>query len=113
MSYSYLWIKDDLRVRNNLALTRFLENSDKKKKVLYFYDKKSFETRTSQRWWLSNALATLKNKIENLNLNLDIIYDDIEDYIAFLVKKKKFHQFSGIIPLIHQKKNVKKKLKIY
>ncbi len=36
MSYSYLWIKDDLRVRNNLALTRFLENSDKKKKYFTF-----------------------------------------------------------------------------
>jgi len=89
MSYSYLWIKDDLRVRNNQALTRFLEETNKNKKALYFYDRKSFETRTSQRWWLSNALATFTNKIENLNVNLDIIYDDIEDYIAFLVKKKK------------------------
>jgi len=111
MSYSYLWIKDDLRVRNNQALTRFLEETNKNKKALYFYDRKSFETRTSQRWWLSNALAKFTNKIENLNVNLDIIYDDIEDYIAFLVKKKKISSIFWNKSLNSSEKKSEKKVK--
>lgn len=88
MSHSYLLIKDDLRIQNNLALSSFLDNKEKLKKAIYFYDKKTFETRSAQRWWLWNSLKTFKNKLKTLKIELDIVYEDTEDYLNFLIKKK-------------------------
>ena len=84
------WLKDDFRLKKNLAL---IEATEKHEQVVafYLYKKKKFERQESQKWWVGKSLEEFKKKLLEYNINLEII--KVESYKKFfdnLFKKKNF-----------------------
>ena len=84
------WLKDDFRLKKNLALIEATEKHDKVV-VFYLYKKQKFDNQESQRWWVGKSLEVFKKKLLEYNINLEII--NVETYKYFfdkLFKKKNF-----------------------
>ena len=57
-----VWIREDLRIKNNPALSFATSNHDQVL-ALYIYDKESFDNkREAQKWWLARSLSNFKNE---------------------------------------------------
>ena len=84
------WLKDDFRLKKNLALAEATNKHDQVV-VFYLYKKKKFDNQESQKWWVGKSLTEFKKKLLNYNINLEIV--QIETYKSFfekLFKKKNF-----------------------
>jgi len=85
-----VWLRNDFRILRNDALTYACQNH-KNVCVLYIYKKKDFLKRSAQRWWLVQSLKNFKNKLNQLNINLEIIQaDSYKEIFETLYKKKNF-----------------------
>ena len=85
-----VWLKDDFRLKKNLALIEATRNH-KQVVVFYLYKKKKYDNQEAQRWWLGKSLAEFRQKLKALNINLEII--KIDSYNLFFKKifsKKNF-----------------------
>ena len=83
------WLKDDFRLKKNLALSEATKNHDKV--VVFIYTKKKkFKNQEAQKWWIVKSLDEFKIKLNSYNINLEII--ETESYKSFFKKlfKKKF-----------------------
>ena len=85
-----VWLKDDFRVKKNLALS---EATRKHKEVVAFYlfKKKKFEKQESQRWWIAKSLEEFKIKLAKYNINVEVL--EIDSYKSFfegLLNKNNF-----------------------
>ena len=92
------WIKDDFRINKNLALVEATKNHDCV--VAFTYTKKKkFENQEAQKWWISKSLEKFEKKLNEYNINLQII--KTENYKSFFDKltNKKIFQFIGIGPM--------------
>ena len=84
------WLKDDFRLKRNLALSEATKNHDRVV-AFYLYKKEKFEKQEAQKWWISKSLEEFKKKLNALNISLEII--EIKSYKLFfeqLINKKDF-----------------------
>ena len=85
-----VWLKDDFRVKKNLALS---EATRKHKEVVAFYlfKKKKFEKQESQRWWVAKSLEEFKIKLAKYNINVEVLeIDSYKSFFELLLKKNNF-----------------------
>ena len=78
-----VWLKDDFRLKKNLALIEATKNH-KQVVAFFLYKKKKFDKQEAQRWWIYKSLEEFKNKLDNLNINLEVIA--IDSYKLFFDK---------------------------
>ena len=70
---SLVWIRDDLRIKDNPALS-YATNNHEIVSVLYIYNSYLFDgKREAQKWWLYKSLVSLRKHLLNSNINLEII----------------------------------------
>tara|TARA_Y100000590_G_scaffold436212_1_gene556519 strand:- start:7659 stop:9077 length:1419 start_codon:yes stop_codon:yes gene_type:complete len=68
-----VWIREDLRIDNNPALSYASKNHEIVSAV-YIYNKKYFDKkREAQKWWLSKSLEFFKKDLEKFNISLEIM----------------------------------------
>ena len=84
------WLRDDFRVTKNYGLIEATRNHDSVV-VFYLYKKDVFNAQEAQKWWLSKSLLNFKKKLNDLNINLEIV-ETISFKIFFekLIKNKDF-----------------------
>ena len=84
---SIVWIREDLRIENNLALSYATQNHEIVS-ALYIYNKNNFDNkREAQKWWLSKSLESLKIDLKKFNISLEILSgDEIEIFSKFKTK---------------------------
>jgi deoxyribodipyrimidine photo-lyase len=71
-----VWIREDLRVENNPALSYASQNHELVT-ALYIYNNKYFDKkREAQKWWLSKSLNFFKNSLKKFNISLEIVSGD-------------------------------------
>ena len=84
------WIKDDFRLKNNLALAKATHKHDHVV-AFYLYKIKQLEKQQAQKWWISKSLKNFKNKLDKLNIKLEIIKTDTyKSFFDKLFTKKNF-----------------------
>ena len=71
-----VWIREDLRIENNPALSYASQNHEMVT-ALYIYNNKYFDKkREAQKWWLSKSLNFFKDSLKKFNISLEIISGD-------------------------------------
>ena len=93
MLSSIVWLKDDFRTINNPAISSLINEKKSAKKVIYIFDKDQYHKQEAQRWWLAKSLEVFHEKLQELNITLDIISGNAEKIIKNLVKNKKIDKF--------------------
>ena len=84
------WLRDDFRITKNLGLAEASKNHNEVV-VFYLYKKSTYNNQEAQKWWLSKSLLNFKIKLNDFNINLEII--ETESFKVFfdeLLKKKNF-----------------------
>lgn len=89
MLSSVVWLKDDFRTINNPAISSLINEKKSAKKVIYIFDKDKYYKQEAQRWWLAKSLEVFQEKLQELNITLDIISGNAEKIIKNLVNNKK------------------------
>ena len=77
------WLKDDFRIKKNLAL---IEASKNHQHVVAFYlfHKDKYDDQQAQKWWISKSLKEFKKKLDGYNINLQILL--VKNYKSFFDK---------------------------
>ena len=78
-----VWLKEDFRLNRNNALADATKNHNNVV-VFYLYKPNKFKLQEAQRWWVSKSLEEFKKKLNNFNINLEIIQTD--SYKSFFEK---------------------------
>ena len=78
-----VWLKEDFRLKRNNALADATKNHNNVV-VFYLYKPHKFKLQEAQRWWVSKSLEEFKKKLNNFNINLEIIQTD--SYKSFFEK---------------------------
>jgi deoxyribodipyrimidine photo-lyase len=86
-----VWLRNDFRFIKNDALIYACQNHETVS-ALYIYKKKQFKNRSAQQWWLFQSLNNFKNKLEQLNITLEVV--EAESYRAIFEKILKKDKFS-------------------
>ena len=89
-SIGVVWLRDDFRILKNDALIYASKNHEHVC-ALYIYKEKEFQNRSAQRWWLFQSLKNFKEKLNQLNITLEII--EAESYkkvFETILKKNNF-----------------------
>ena len=82
-----VWIRDDLRIEYNSALS-FATNNFEQVTALYIYDKEKFDNkREAQKWWLSKSLESFKNDLFKFNINLELVQNKELDTLTKIKSK--------------------------
>ena len=85
-----VWIRNDFRIQKNDALTYATQNHDHVC-AIYIFKKKDFTKRTAQLWWLHQSLKNFKKKLNQFNINLEIIEaNSYKEIFEKIVSKKNF-----------------------
>ena len=88
-SIGLVWLKDDFRLKKNLALAHASKNHDHVV-AFFLYKKKKFVDQEAQKWWVSKSLKEFKNKLNSYNINLEIIKtESYKSFFSNLFEKKK------------------------
>ena len=85
-----VWLRNDFRILKNDALTYATQNHDR---VCAFYilKKKDFIKRSAQLWWLYHSLKIFKNKLNQFNINLELVEaDSYKEIFEKITRKKNF-----------------------
>ncbi len=85
------WLKEDFRLKKNLALIEATKNHDEVL-VFYLFKKSKFERQEAQKWWLAKSLNSFKNDLARYNINLEIL--NINSYQIFFEKLAAKNNFS-------------------
>ena len=68
-----VWIREDLRIENNCALSYASQNHEIVS-ALYIYNDKYFDKkREAQKWWLSKSLNYFSEDLSQFNISLEIL----------------------------------------
>ena len=67
-----VWLRDDFRTLKNDALTHATQNHNYVS-AIYIFKKKDFTKRSAQLWWLYQSLKNFKKKLNQFNINLEIV----------------------------------------
>ncbi len=81
-----VWIRDDFRIKKNLALIEATK-SHEQVVAFFLFKKAKFENQEAQKWWISKSLNHFKKTLHKYNINLEIIYT--ENYKSFFEKISK------------------------
>jgi len=85
-----VWLKDDFRLKRNLALTEATKNHDQVV-TFFLYKKKKFDDQEAQKWWVCKSIEEFKKKLINYNINLEVIATDTyKSFFEKLFQKKNF-----------------------
>ena len=89
-SIGVVWIRDDFRVMKNEALIHASKNHENVC-VFYIYKKNSFQNRSAQKWWLLRSFQNFKNKLDQLNIALEVVEaESYNEVFKKIIKKKNF-----------------------
>ena len=84
------WLRDDFRVTKNEGLIEATKNHDQVV-VFYLYKQKTYKIQEAQKWWLSKSLLNFQKRLNNLNINLEIVNtNSFKIFFDKLIKKKDF-----------------------
>ena len=84
------WLKDDFRIKKNLALFEATKNHDQVV-AFYLYKKQKFDHQEAQKWWVSKSLEEFRKKLDKYNISLEIIKtDSYKTFFGKLFGKKNF-----------------------
>ena len=89
------WLRDDFRITKNRGLAEATKNHDQVI-VFYLYKESTYNNQEAQKWWLNKSLINFRKKLDNLNINLEIIKTDSFKIFLINYSKKKTYQFIGI-----------------
>ena len=78
-----VWLRNDFRILKNDALTYATQNHDHVC-VFYILKKKDFNKKSAQLWWVYQSLKNFKIKLNQFNINLEIV--EADSYKKFLKK---------------------------
>jgi deoxyribodipyrimidine photo-lyase len=67
-----VWLREDFRILRNEALV-YASQNHKSVCVIYLYKKDTFAKREAQKWWLYKSLKNFKEKLNTININLEVI----------------------------------------
>ena len=82
-----VWIREDLGIENNSALSYASQNHEIVS-ALYIYNDKYFDKkREAQKWWLSKSLESLKKDLSGFNISLEILSGDEIDLLSKIKEK--------------------------
>tara|TARA_B100001057_G_scaffold481528_1_gene555654 strand:- start:476 stop:1873 length:1398 start_codon:yes stop_codon:yes gene_type:complete len=85
-----VWLKDDFRLKRNLALTEATKNHDQVV-TFFLYKKKKFDDQEAQKWWVCESIQEFKKKLTNYNINLEVIATETyKSFFEKLFQKKNF-----------------------
>tara|TARA_B100000941_G_scaffold109223_1_gene76493 strand:- start:2536 stop:3933 length:1398 start_codon:yes stop_codon:yes gene_type:complete len=85
-----VWVKDDFRLKKNLALIEATKNHNQVV-AFFLYKKKKFDNQEAQKWWVYESLQEFKKKLINYNINLEVIaIDTYKSFFEKLFQKKEF-----------------------
>ena len=85
-----IWLREDFRILKNDALMYASKNHEHVC-ALYVYKKKDFKNRSAQRWWLFRSLENFREKLNQLNISLEIIEaESYQEVFETIIKKKNF-----------------------
>ena len=76
------WLRDDFRLTKNYGLIEATVNHDRVV-VFYLYKKDIYEDQEAQKWWLSRSLVNFKKKLNDLNIELEIV--ETKSFKFFLI----------------------------
>jgi len=85
-----VWLRNDFRTLKNDALLYETKNHDN---VCAFYilKKKDFSKRSAQFWWLYQSLKNFKKKLNQFNINLEIVEaNSYKEIFEKIISKKNF-----------------------
>ena len=77
------WLREDFRLSKNNGLIEATINHEEVV-VFYLYKENNYQNQEAQKWWLSKSLYNFKKKLNNLNINLEII--ETESFKVFFEK---------------------------
>ena len=82
-----VWLRDDFRSSNNLALAKASKNHDEVV-ALYLFKKKKFLNQEALQWWVYKSLKNFRKNFF-LNINLQIV--KVEILRIFLIRSLQKH----------------------
>ena len=82
------WLRDDFRITKNRGLAEATKNHDQVV-VFYLYKESTYKDQEAQKWWVSKSLFDFRKKLNNFNINLEIIKtESFKFFFDKLLKKK-------------------------
>ena len=82
------WLRDDFRIAKNNGLIEATRNHEQVV-VFYLYKKSVYDNQEAQKWWLSKSLFNFQKKLDDFNINLEIIKtSSFKVFFEKLLKKK-------------------------
>ena len=67
-----VWIRDDFRIKRNIALYEATKNHDQVVALFLFKDS-IFKKQQAQTWWLYQSIKNFKKQLGELNINLEVV----------------------------------------
>ena len=85
-----VWLRNDFRLLKNDALAYATQNHDHVC-AFYIFKKKDFNKRSAQLWWLYQSIKNFKKKLNQFNINLEIVEaNSYKEVFEQIVSKKNF-----------------------
>jgi len=82
-----VWIREDLRIENNQALSFASQNHEIVSAVYIFNNNYFDKKREAQKWWLSKSLESFKKDLEAFNISLEIVLGEEMDVFSKIKEK--------------------------
>jgi deoxyribodipyrimidine photo-lyase len=82
-----VWIREDLRIENNQALSFASQNHEIVSAVYIFNNNYFDKKREAQKWWLSKSLESFKKDLEAFNISLEIVLGEEMDIFSKIKEK--------------------------
>ena len=84
------WLRDDFRLVKNDGLIEATKNHDQVI-VFYLYKQSAYKDQDAQKWWLSRSLFNFREKLNKLNITLEIVEtNSFKIFFDKLIKNKDF-----------------------
>ena len=90
-----VWLRDDLRINDNPALSN-ASNNHEVVSALYIFNENDFSNkREAQKWWVYKSLENLKSELKKYNINLEILNGDEFKILANIKTKDDISIYSN------------------
>jgi deoxyribodipyrimidine photo-lyase len=84
------WLRNDFRLDKNIGLIEATINHDQVV-VFYLYKADTYKDQEAQKWWLSKSLLNFRERLNNLNITLEIVEtNSFKIFFDKLIKKNDF-----------------------
>ena len=85
-----VWLRNDFRTLNNDALSYASQNHEHVC-AFFIFKKNDFNNRSAQLWWLYQSLKDFKKKLNQFNINLEIVEaNSYKEIFEKIISKKNF-----------------------